>query len=291
MADENVAFTSVSLKDGTKILCKGIESISGCDLRGSAGSMSRQVWCNDLIAQPREEVQLAAPNVKRSSHTVHEEQRYVRVCPFAARDHPLRVDQHCALGLAAAAARRWSRFLLPKGRRDRRGNRVGVGRRGHLFVVSQLHLDSATRLQIPILTLQDLRVQNITEVLNHQLAVAVDGDLPLAVDTAAGIDLVLKILRGALILAVMALLLARHLLFCYYGLTLRDDVSHTQDSSRFHLHKLKTIGGLCRLQGQNQAGCLSSQAAQYALSDTGQHGAPLHKQGQTEYVGLHEHKM
>ncbi|TNN77105.1 hypothetical protein EYF80_012743 [Liparis tanakae] len=217
--------------------------------------MPRQVGRDDLIAQPREEVHLAAPNVQRTPHTVHEEQRHVRVRPFAAGDHPLGVDLHRTLGLAAAAAGRWSGFLVAEWWSNSRRNRVGVWRRGHFFVVSQLHLYSAARLQIPILTLQDLRVQNIPEILNHQLAVAVDGDLPLAVDTAARNALAIILMRAVITTSIL-LFLASNLLFGYYWLTLRDDVPHSQDSPRFHLHKLETIRGFCCVQRQDQTGNL-----------------------------------
>lgn len=244
MADQNVAFPSVSLEDCSNVLCQSVKGISCSDLWGGAGAVPSEIGRDDLVAQPREEVQLATPDVQGAADAVHEEECNVGVRPLAAGDHSPGVDQDCALGLAAAAARRGVGFLFADGWGNRRRNKFGFWRGRHFFVVSQLHLNGAARLQVAILALQDLRVQDVAQVLNHQLAISVDGDLPLAVDAAANTALTVVVLGRALIAALVCLLLYCNLLLGCFRLALGDDVPHSQDPAGFHLHKLEAVRGL-----------------------------------------------
>ncbi len=132
-------------------------------------------------------------------------------------------------------------------------------------VIGQLHLHCAALLHVSVLALQDLGLEDVAQVLDHQLAVAVHRDLALAVDAAARF----------------------WLCFCR-SRPFGEDVAHAQHTTRLHLDELESV---CRLavgwfDRQHDPGRLSHQAAEDALGDAGQHGAGLPEDIQTHTVFL-----
>ena len=181
MSYENIPLACISLEDKSHVLSQSVESVRRSYLWRWAGSMTRQVHSNHLIAQPGEEIQLASPDVQWASHSMDEEQSHVLMSPFTGHYLPLAVDHHSALGsppalpgllrLVSLSGSRChsscfsclifsSRDRLPPGLWD------ADGRRG-VTTVCQFNLHGAVGLGISILAVFQFGARPVSQVLNE----------------------------------------------------------------------------------------------------------------------------
>ena len=79
MAHQDVPFARVAIKHGQHVLSVLSEGVGLGATRGSAESVTQEVWSHHLVATAEEERHLLAPEIRTSSDSMNEEKDCIAV--------------------------------------------------------------------------------------------------------------------------------------------------------------------------------------------------------------------